>query len=442
MSPTARIGPIEMTGLDGPTMIASAAAIASRTSGVASASPMPRSSVAEIGASAPARMRYSCTDIQRSPQRTRVRTGSSAIGRTRAFRPRDAPSSASVSVRRAPSARRRWRLDRDREVAVAEGEPDVDAEIAQRVHDREAVVAQPPAALVDEVGEPERAQVGVGADVGAVDLDVVGGVGDDREILADDVEHPARELRPTGAAREHDDRRHQPATAGPQLVGQARDLDAGVRLVADVDRDHERGELLGEARHLQAAAVDAAQPVDGVQQRRHAGLVGARVAREQDVLVEDAVEIAQRRGADRVQRADDGRRPRGPSPAPAAPPSPARRRPCGSPCRRSPRRAGPLRRSTICPGRSASRRLCSVSAWLRNGTARMTSSHAAAASAFSAQSNLPAGTAARARTTVSPARWGSREPRTTSPPARASRTARPKPRAPEAPMMETGSGKR
>ena len=62
----------------------------------------------------------------------------------------------------------------------------------------EGVAPQAPAALVDAVGQPERAQVGIGADVGAVGLDVVGRVGHHHELVADDVEHPAGEL---GAAR-------------------------------------------------------------------------------------------------------------------------------------------------------------------------------------------------------------------------------------------------
>ena len=92
------------------------------------------------------------------------------------------------------------------EVAVAELEPDVHAELAQAVHDREGVAAQPPSALVDAVGEPEADEVGVGRDVGAVDVDVVAGVRDHHELLGrDDVEHAARELRAAGPAGEHHD---------------------------------------------------------------------------------------------------------------------------------------------------------------------------------------------------------------------------------------------
>jgi hypothetical protein len=97
-------------------------------------------------------------------------------------------------------------LESDRQVAVAEVEPHVDPEVAQPVHHLEGVVAQAPAALVDEVGQPERHQVGIGRDVGAVDLDVIAGVGDDDQIVgAHHVEHAACELCAAGAAGEHDD---------------------------------------------------------------------------------------------------------------------------------------------------------------------------------------------------------------------------------------------
>ena len=72
-------------------------------------------------------------------------------------------------------------LQAPREVAVAEVEPHLVAELAQRVHHREGVVAQAPAARVDQVGQPEGDEVRVGGDVRAVDLDVIAGVRDHRE---------------------------------------------------------------------------------------------------------------------------------------------------------------------------------------------------------------------------------------------------------------------
>src|SRR6476469_2751899 len=69
-------------------------------------------------------------------------------------------------------------------------------------------------------------------------------------------------------------------------VGQAGELDTGVRLVAAVDRDQHRGELLDDAGHLERAGVDRAQPRDQLDQPRHPRLVGLAVAAERHVLVE------------------------------------------------------------------------------------------------------------------------------------------------------------
>ena len=97
-------------------------------------------------------------------------------------------------------------LHAPREVAVAEVEPNLHAERAQRVHDGERVAGQAPAARVDEVGEPEGDEVGVGRDVRAVDLDVISRVHDRRQPLGlDHVGHPPHELGAAGPAGEHDD---------------------------------------------------------------------------------------------------------------------------------------------------------------------------------------------------------------------------------------------
>ena len=69
--------------------------------------------------------------------------------------------------------------------------------------DREGVALDAPAALlVDQAGEPVGAEVGVGRDVEAVDLAVVGGVRDDREVGVEERLHPGRELRAAGAPGE------------------------------------------------------------------------------------------------------------------------------------------------------------------------------------------------------------------------------------------------
>ncbi len=94
-------------------------------------------------------------------------------------------------------AQRLGALDADRKVRVAEVEPDLLAEPAQRVHHMEAVALETPALCVDPIGQPERDQIGVRRDVGAVDLDVVAGVGDDCQLLgADDVDIPRASFAP------------------------------------------------------------------------------------------------------------------------------------------------------------------------------------------------------------------------------------------------------
>ena len=103
-------------------------------------------------------------------------------------------------------------MQADREVAVAEVEPDVLAERAQLVHRRERVAVQAPAALVDRVGEPERDEVRIRADVRAVDLEVVAGVGDHGEVGAELVQQAAGQLRASGAPCEQDDGCHSGGT--------------------------------------------------------------------------------------------------------------------------------------------------------------------------------------------------------------------------------------
>ena len=179
---TARIGRIEMIGFDGPITIASARAIASsdlrRRLGRVDA--VERDVLDRSGAAV-----EDHELLERAPadvgQHTR---GDRRVGHRQD--PRSQPERRAEIRQRLGQTGARGEppraLDADREVAVAEVEPDVGAELAQAVHDVEAVVAQAPAALVDAVGEPERAEVWVGRDVRAVDLDVVGGVGDHDQV--------------------------------------------------------------------------------------------------------------------------------------------------------------------------------------------------------------------------------------------------------------------
>ena len=149
-------------------------------------------------------------------------------------------------------------------------------------------------------------------------------------------------------------------------------------------------------------------------------------------------EIAEHRGADRVQRADDrhavghellrllcGR---------ALPDAEHPRRAC----RRRRRRAAPSRRPAAGP--RASPRRCGRASRGGCGTARSGARPRARRrpAAFARPSTTAPARRARARrAAVSAARPASREPIVTSTPAAARRTASPKPSAPDAPMIVT-----
>ena len=101
--------------------------------------------------------------------------------------------------------------------------------------------------------------------------------------------------------------------------------------------------------------------------------------------------------------------------------------------------SGTVQSTSNWPGSSTSRRLVRFSDWLRNGTVRKTTGPFCAASAFSRPSTSASGTASFIFAAASAARSALREPITTAWPARAHRSARPKPRAPVPPMMGIGS---
>ena len=205
-----------MTGFDGPR--SPSPPPRSPRAPPASARPPPRRGTPRppIGPAARSRIMNSWNAPQRPRTWIQVRTGSSLIGSTVAGTPSATRTSSAISVSDSPAASRRARARQSAEIAVAEVEPDVLAELPHRLHHRERVVAQSPAALVDPVGQPERDEVGIGGDVAAVDLDVVAGVGDHRRAGAGDVEQPARELGAAGPAGEQDDRAAHPpqATSG------------------------------------------------------------------------------------------------------------------------------------------------------------------------------------------------------------------------------------
>ena len=210
---SARIGPIEMTGFDGPTITVSAPAIAASASCVGAAAAAPRNSTSAIGPAARSRIMNSWNAPQRPRTLIQVRTGSSLIGSTVAGTPSATPHVVGDLRQRLARREPAGAGEAEAEIAVAEVEPDVLAELPHRLHHGEGVVAQAPAALVDPVGQPERDEVGIGGDVGAVDLDVVAGVGDHRELGAGHVQQAARELGAAGPAGEQDDRAAHPAQA-------------------------------------------------------------------------------------------------------------------------------------------------------------------------------------------------------------------------------------
>ena len=106
---SARIGPIEITGFDGPTTTARAVAIASSSSGGTAASAAPRNSTSSTGPAAPSRIMNAWKACHAPRARTHVRTGESAIGSTRAGTSSARRSASATSVGRSPAASRRAR---------------------------------------------------------------------------------------------------------------------------------------------------------------------------------------------------------------------------------------------------------------------------------------------------------------------------------------------
>jgi hypothetical protein len=106
---TSRIGRIEMTGFDGPMTTARAVAIAWSAAAGGAASAAPSKATSSTGPSPRRRIMNSWNGHHRPPASTRVRTGASAIGTTRAATPSAAVVSAQSSVSDAPSASRRAR---------------------------------------------------------------------------------------------------------------------------------------------------------------------------------------------------------------------------------------------------------------------------------------------------------------------------------------------
>ena len=192
-----------------------ARAASTPASSTPSTGPSPRSRIMNSWKAHPARR----------AARTRVRTGSSAIGSTRARTPSAAPSS-------------RERLGQPRALAqpLARGAGTIARSRSPRLNQTSTPSSR--SASITWNVSPRRPQprssmrsasqnvheVGVGRDVGAVDLDVVAGVGDRRRGR-----RRRRRASRARASRRRCRRRGRPPSA---LVRQPGDADPGVRLVA------------------------------------------------------------------------------------------------------------------------------------------------------------------------------------------------------------------
>ena len=226
---------------------------------------------------------------------------------------------------------------------------------------------------------------------------------------------PAGELRAAGARRRSTTTCQRAPTAARGCVR------PGVGLVAGVDADQQRGQRLGDARHLQAPAVHAAQSVDAVDQLRAPALVG--LARRRRPARPGRARARGRRSdaALTVCSAETTRTPSGTiSRACWA------AEPCHTPSIRVALPATAAASGTVAsmnswPSRRRPSRLVRVSDWLRKGTLRMTVAAAPAAPALSWPLNWPLGHQhARTRSTVS-RRGRVAEPIAIGTPVRASR---------------------
>src|SRR5205085_12187878 len=74
-----------------------------------------------------------------------------------------------------------------------------------------------------------------------------------------------------------------PAGGSRQAVAQPCEPDPRSDLIADVDRDDQRGQLLDDPRHLERPAVDGAQAIDPPDQLREPALVVLAVTADQHV---------------------------------------------------------------------------------------------------------------------------------------------------------------
>ena len=218
MPGTARMGPIETNGFDGQRTMASAVSRAAGDLGRRARRLDPGEGHLEhVG-------RLVEPDevlLEREPAIGRPDPRADGLVGHREDRRRDAERALDVAIDRGEAIARPQAprpVDVDGEVAVAEAEPGRLAEALQHPGCRPRLAGQAPAALaVGQAGEGVEHGVVVGADEEAVELLVVGGVDDDRELARrQDGSQPMGELRPAHAARQRHDAGHavpQPASA-------------------------------------------------------------------------------------------------------------------------------------------------------------------------------------------------------------------------------------
>src|SRR3954471_4127954 len=290
---TARIGPIEMTGFDGPMMIAFAPFSAATAGAVARAAAAPRSSTPSTGPCARWRIMNSWKENHSPRAATHVRSASSVGGSTRAGTPSAVRSSsiASVSVAPAASRRARWRHTARSRSPRLNQTSSPSARSASMTANVSPARPQPRASMRSASQNVTRSGSG--------------------ETCAPWISTSSPVLATTTSSSPTTSSIPRASLAPPvpparttTTASHSGDLDPGVRLVAHVDRDQQGGQRLRDARHLQAPGVDAAQALDEVDQADHAILVLAVVAAHEDVFVERMLEVGARRGAHRVQRAD------------------------------------------------------------------------------------------------------------------------------------------
>ena len=206
-SRTARIGQTETYGLLGASRIRSASAIASSTPGAGRAASSPSKRTASTSSRCPRATNHSWNGNVPAGVSSQVRSRSSVAGSSRAATPSAVASRAVTAESGSPDAQRLCSHEMEPEITVAEREPVLAAERADRLERLPGLAAPPPAALlVREAGERVEDRVEIRRDVEAEHLDVVADVADHaRRSRACDIDHAADEARTAHASREDDD---------------------------------------------------------------------------------------------------------------------------------------------------------------------------------------------------------------------------------------------